>query len=1620
MMKTAKGKGKGKPISRSTSGFGSASASGFGGFGDSGSGSSLSYLAEPPSFSNVTDPHVVVSLKNVLKKDSTTKAKALEELLAFVQDHPFEKDGGVEEAVLDVWVQMYPRTSIDNARRVRELSHNLQFELMKSARKRMERHIPTIVGAWLAGLYDRDRAVARAANDGLASFLNTPEKVLGLWKKCQSQILDYAIEAVQETQDTLSDERSTTKEDAEAKYYRVITASLSLVLGLLQKLSDDDIAKAQAQYDNFFEQDAVWKAITYNDSSVRKTVCHLVFTCLDRKLPCAEETKVRQAIVTGGLRTDQSGSALEYVRALTKLTQSQPAIWTPGTEKKSPLARLQAFIAKGSQGSPPKFWEYLDQLLALIPLEATSLDLANGILTSLKSGVTHRDEPRTNTSYAWKCYIDTARRLLQSLAPAEQHSFGQAHLFPLFEKFILSVSEKQTAIPLGPNAMTIFVDAYVAISSSEEPLRLAFEEEWKRVASILCANISASLPEVSKEYQTSQEKISEEGRRWFGLVGQIVEKMEKMSGSIPDYTTQPSSDIIDQSLSLLQTRNLKPYGAARILEYALSTSQHLFRGDRWTAIADFLMAVAREDMEKAATSSSAPYLLSCVQLLGAVPGRDSDFSALWATWAQGAAQLQLGETQDSTLTSLVSNDKGARLAQQHTELQRIISQRSLATVSGTADAWGLLDGAVTCQALEDGVYTKLAHDLLDLVNRGPGSSSNILRAMEILVKGRPALFSANDELKTALLARLLSLSETGDTTLSTQTQSIRALLDSQSEGKLPIVGIIQSNLDRAGPQSLGIATVLSQAEGSSGIPPEDVFPNVNVWAQELEPFLEQPIDPSLSITSNIGGVAAIIKPSTRSVPRVQRDRKGRSIPARMALFLDQALSSRLDFAALPVDTQAELLCLYGLTTQLVSDQITLGSKDGMWLSLHHGQSASEAENLVSSSKNFINTLAASSDTSETLSLLIDTLIVRSQELSSRGVYSARALAELIAARIEVQGLTPHLEEKLMKTEYLKATPETSLLAAAIVVGVGDSGQISKPISNFCNRLVSDAAGASVEGEKVDKSHAVLALLSLCGQTYETGEMPVANNRIVFATRQITSWLDEPEKLEPSLSAEICRSLTQLLPCMKDVYGQYWEQALGFCIYLWQQAGGSKFGEMLSATHASLRLYKTLSSIAEPNDDLQDALKEFSDTKAKALLELLRAPRFESSQPVGVVDGIICREVEKLPMRHIPDVADIFPLVASESRDIQTAAFNLLHKAIPAQQEQKSVDILLDNTDARLPDELLSLLLDAPTLEQYPDEILAQFPTSIRCYLLAWKLVFDAYSTSSFKVRNDFTEQLRAEKCAIPLLDFMFDVLGHSAAHPLNLPKASLGPEQIKDFDIKLADAEAEEKSMQWLLVHLFYLALKYTPGLFRTWYIDCRSKQTRIAVEGWTTKFFSPLIIDDALDDVQTWADSQEASSMDEKELNVKVSRPAREVTAGYEIDEDEAAIAIKIPSSYPIDGVAVEGLRRVAVDDKKWQSWVRTTRGVITFSNGNIIDGLQVFRRNIVGALKGQGECAICYSIISSDKKTPDKRCTTCKNLFHRVCLYKWFSTSNQNTCPLCRNPIDYLGADTQKRRQG
>jgi hypothetical protein len=83
----------------------------FGGFATS--STTLSYLTPPPDFSSIPQ-EVVVPFKNLLKKDSTTKEKALQDILAHIQG--LGPDGQTfDEPVIDAYVSPPPRGS--NVRR---------------------------------------------------------------------------------------------------------------------------------------------------------------------------------------------------------------------------------------------------------------------------------------------------------------------------------------------------------------------------------------------------------------------------------------------------------------------------------------------------------------------------------------------------------------------------------------------------------------------------------------------------------------------------------------------------------------------------------------------------------------------------------------------------------------------------------------------------------------------------------------------------------------------------------------------------------------------------------------------------------------------------------------------------------------------------------------------------------------------------------------------------------------------------------------------------------------------------------------------------------------------------------------------------------------------------------------------------------------------------------------------------------------------------------------------------------------------------------------------------------------------------------------------------------------
>jgi Trp operon repressor len=672
----------------------------------------------------------------------------------------------------------------------------------------MERRIPKVVGPWLAGTYDKDRVVSRTATDGLSSFLNTDEKVVQFWQRLQAQILDYALESVRETPDTLSDERSTTKEDSEAKYYRVVGASLALVLNLLQKVG---VKEGQEQLDQYLGTEAVWALAAAEDSHVRRMVYQLATTCLEHHddLLKPHLPRLGKAMVSDALKIKQTGSALDYVQVLTTLTTKHKEVW--GT-KKHPFSRLESFVEKGSQGGSSAFWQELRRLIAVLAPDTISSEVAKGFLKALRAGITSREEPRSNAPYAWACYFETFLLFLDKLTPEKSRlDFIKDTFYPVTEQYLNPAADKTSWTTAAP--LSLLPKAWATLASTTSD---AVSGEWSRLATELKSRMNNSLPEVSKDFQSSQQSVAGQGDRWFALVGAIDDYIMANHASDRDAKrlrtpfAESSGQVLREAVELLVRRNFKPFGAAAIVESALK--QHpvvLQQHGSFLVDTLYLPESDRPDrLKMMLSSSSAPYLLSSLNILGSTQNHSAQYDDIWTELVRILLESKEEESVPARITILISTAKGKTLAQKHEPLQDFLISAALDTARGTGNTWGLLEAALSHEALAEKSVQRLAGGIVEVVGGSAESSSTgaapaepadaALRALELLLRHKSALFADDTDLHVQLLSKLLALTEISNETVSARVRILRTLLEKATDGVSSLVRIVQENLDTLG------------------------------------------------------------------------------------------------------------------------------------------------------------------------------------------------------------------------------------------------------------------------------------------------------------------------------------------------------------------------------------------------------------------------------------------------------------------------------------------------------------------------------------------------------------------------------------------------------------------------------------------------------------------------------------------------------------------------------------------------------------------------------------------------------------------------------------------------------
>jgi E3 ubiquitin-protein ligase listerin len=471
------------------------------------------------------------------------------------------------------------------------------------------------------------------------------------------------------------------------------------------------------------------------------------------------------------------------------------------------------------------------------------------------------------------------------------------------------------------------------------------------------------------------------------------------------------------------------------------------------------------------------------------------------------------------------------------------------------------------------------------------------------------------------------------------------------------------------------------------------FPELLPWGEALAPFLQKPPSLALAVLRPFAGAVFLVSDSKNISPSIfLRDTKGYSVALRMALFTTHLLGLDELTRILPQTLQAQYLYLLALTYELVNDQIDLLENHNLFESHMDPDSMEELRTMLQVILATLTAVARNAgswrreaeslpahDTSRTVRQLIDIFLKVSRSLDPQGYYAGKALSRFLEILGTIQDWAViGGDEWLSQLGIMNSTTPNIFGVSAILIGFGDCLRPHKAINTLCNRLVSDIAVASPNGETLQK----LVLLNSCLAIYtkDEAQIPVAQIRLISVVKQILSWSEALATTHVELGSEACHALHLLLPAIKDVYGSYWQDALNLSAAIWSADGLVCLSDVqLPAVGMSLKLVSILQSLADANDDLADALVQSNTAISSGMINLLKLGRLKDNLPLQFVDNLLIRQVAKIDTASISDSSGLYGLVWSDFRIVQSAAFDVLQKVLVKAQDQISLEAALAGT-----------------------------------------------------------------------------------------------------------------------------------------------------------------------------------------------------------------------------------------------------------------------------------------------------------------------------------------------------
>lgn len=1642
----------------SFSGFGGASS----GLGTNGFEVSLNYYTGIPDPNVLSNNSLKLIFKSLLKRDEVTREKAIVELLNFIETDSNKSEIINDELLIISWVQLYAKLSIDNSKKIRSTSHQIQSKFVVLLGKKYLKSLRDTIGIWLNGCFDNDRNNSRICIQSLQSAFNdNTEKINNLWEVFAYQIINYSSQIIRfESKDSLSDERIVNKEEAETKFNRVLICSIQLLTQIIVKRSGEFKEDSIELLSEILTDEKFQDLIITKEHQLKKNM-FVLLKALISFTPDLMNTKIMKLTSKSIIKSIKpskkspnesllfSTIIIPILDSITEFTKFYPKIW----EVKKSKENLLDLLSLGSCNSNETYYSSLGLFLNTIADPKNEIlmfnfkdfyDKDSQTLINILLKNTDLEKLSAHKIAAINCLFDTLTKFLKLSDNEEtKNDIIQFTIKPIV-KIIDSprILQSNSLIQLSTKLNDLKTDDSDALSEINQdllnclpsgPLEIMNTKiiNERNFVNHFCSILNASPSLLSVEtleslIQNSIESLDDEQEEYkspkisifvlgFILKQNVVKFKDTVLPCIENISNYITKEFTDEPLEIITM---------------FKNSTFSDEND------DILYKIVDASFLKLREIDSPDGLKKLLNLISKI----SDFKLT------NCPNLNNYFLEHSKISSPNSSAEATQSSTTTNETTLSQAPRS-APLNDPSE-----------QSKSDILYKFLTYDIIiNLFNNCNNNNERLNEFTSNLNKNfqeEPITRFLTDSESESLQFLKYIWSSLNNKESSTFFDKISTILTNNTVLLSKYYKSLNDFVTSVSFKDLtNFDQILSRLPTNVLI--KDIVPTSLI--SEINSSIATTPDNRVSMSNPLGSSIFLIT-DTMTQPTYNESKIWNL--ASQVEFVVKYLS-QLDLTETNSVNLIDLYFEFLTIIEVVTDLIYL-----------HNEASNSGNNETESKKepqiihekvfqlrkkllDFVSGSFKSIQFTELIKNFVEgsNLFAHYQEImdsteleESTKFYSSRVIKILLSNIIETIALSEFNSLKdQVKISDLK---KQNIFKSIVFISSSKKFLIKSPVfDRFRNETGAEVASIKSSSQILDKGLKQLTLLNqfmnIDEDDLETFSSPSSSfvfippQRFIMTLNTIENWLDSDIAYDEEFKPVIIQIFEFSMYFIKNkkLFENLPSEFLSKILEIISRITSESINSINSDTELDLSLeYYSLKSfiVLCQSSSLIDGWKTQFDEMTEELIEIFISKNCqisETNQPIEMVNQLFERIFDRfIDIYKFKDIySDIWPLISTCENKINLRTLvSILLKLIPIIQDDLVIEITLtkknssNNNDgdddkhvAKLPIELLENVVKEPE-----DYIEFEDPFKIQKFLWSWYLISQHFVNITHQIRQDYISQLRDYQktdVIFKLFQFIFqqveikDIERLKSIYCIDENEGN-SFEYITEFDIATHDdagADHDEfiLTSKKLLIHLLYIALREFGTVSQLWFNSVRDLQLKSNIEKIIVNHISPILVKQEMESL-----SKKNNDLIDDVFKIKLNTSSNEIRCLYEIDEKNLILDFKLPFNYPLSNIKVNGITRVGVDEKKWKNWILSSQYVINFQNGTIYDSVLNFKNNVKLNFEGYEECAICYSILqASDHSLPTKSCPTCHHKFHAACLYRWLKSSGSSTCPLCRNKFHF-----------